>query len=459
MRASIVACAVLCAACHTDVQNLGFTAVGAPRWAIQLGSIDNDWGGAVAIDSIGDVVAIGEFGGSYNSQNLQPTTGFITKRVASDGSERWTVKLVNSADPTLSYIGMNSVAIDPSDDSIVVTGTFNGTVDFGGQTLSSGTMFLAKYSTSGQLQWVRGFGETAGMFNTRVAIDGTSNIVLSGAFSTGTLELGSAVYTEPYDDDGGFVIEFDPSGNQLWGTAFPGDGMGGPVPFWLAIDANDDVLLLGGIGSMPASVGGATLTPSAPYESFLARFRKDGLYLASQLVSGDPDNESGASGLTVDADNHVIVQLSESPIPIGIAWGHETLDAFDENGLQVWSATLADNGDGSPQLRTLVTMPTGYVVSSAWDDSANDADDPSAVTGEMEQVALDASGHTSTAEFGRRMFGGEQSTGTSGAAAGANGTLAYVGTFSGEIELASGPLMNPGQGDTDVFIVLLDSAP
>jgi hypothetical protein len=57
------------------------------------------------------------------------------------------------------------------------------------------------------------------------------------------------------------------------------------------------------------------------------------------------------------------------------------------------------------------------------------------------------------------MLGGAQSTRTNGAAASANGTLAYVGTFSGEIELANGPLMNPGQGDTDAFIVLLDSAP
>ncbi|HEY3802017.1 MAG TPA: hypothetical protein VGL61_05390 [Kofleriaceae bacterium] len=457
MRASIIACAVLCTACHTDVQNLGFTAVGAPRWAIQLGSIDNDWGGAVAIDSIGDVVAIGEFGGSYNSQNLQPTTGFITKRVASDGSERWTVKLVNSADPTLSYIGMNSVAIDPSDDSIVVTGTFNGTVDFGGQTLSSGTMFLAKYSTSGQLQWVRGLGENDGMYGASMAIDSTGNIAMAGAFG-GTLELGSAEYTVPPNDQGGFVMEFDPSGNQLWGTAFPGTDMGGPVPQLLALDANDDVIVAGGMG-MPASVGGATLTPTTAYDSFLARFRKDGLYLASQLVTPGPNVESGVSSLTVDVDNHAVLQLSELGEPVGSGWGHETLHAFDDSGHAVWSTTLADNGDGAPQLRTLVTMPNGYIMSSAWDDGPYDADNPSAVTGEMEQVALDAGGHTSTAEFGRRMLGGAQSTRTNGAAASANGTLAYVGTFSGEIELANGPLMNPGQGDTDAFIVLLDSAP
>jgi hypothetical protein len=455
MRASIIACALLCAACHTDVQNLGFTAVGAPRWAIQLGSIDNDWGEGVAIDSIGDVVATGEFGGSYNSQNLQPTTGFITKRVASDGSERWTVKLVNSADPTTSYVGVGCVAIDPSDDSIVVIGGMNGTVDFGGQTLSSNTMFLAKYSTSGQLQWVRGLGENDGMYGTSMAIDNTGDIAMAGGFG-GTLELGSAAYTVPPNDQGGFVMEFDPSGNQLWGTAFPGTDMGGPVPQLLALDANDDVLLAG--GAVLASVGGATLTPK-PYDSFLARFRKDGLYLASQLVSPGPNVESGVSSLTVDVDDHVVLQLSELGEPVGSGWGHETLHAFDDNGHAVWSTTLADNGDGAPQLRTLVTMPNGHIVSSAWDDGPYDADDPSAVTGEMEQVALDASGHTSTADFGHRMLGGEQATRTNGAAAGANGTLAYVGTFSGEIELANGPLMNPGQSDTDAFIVLLDSAP
>jgi hypothetical protein len=457
MRA-IIASALLCAACHADEQNLGFTATGGPRWAIQLGSIDNDWGEAVAIDSIGDVVAIGEFGGSYNSQNLQPTTGFITKRVASDGSERWTVKLVNSADPTMSYMTMSGLAIDPSDDSIVVTGVFNGTVDFGGQTLTSGSTFLAKYSTTGQLVWARAIGQNVMTGTTNIAIDSTGNIALAGAFSTGTLELGSAAYTVPYDDEGGFVIEFDPSGNQLWGTAFPGTGMGGPVPFMLALDTNDDVLLAGGIG-MPAAVGGAVLTPTTLWDSFLARFRKDGLYLSSQLLHPDPSNEASATGLTVDAESHVVVQLSEMAIPPGAGWGHEDLVAFDGNGDQVWAATLADNGDGSPQKRTLITMPTGYVVSSAWDDGPYDSSDPSTVTGEMEQVALDSSGHTSTTNFGRRMLGAPQATGASGAAAGANGTFAYVGTFSGEIDFVNTPLMNPGQSDTDVFIVLLDPAP
>jgi hypothetical protein len=57
------------------------------------------------------------------------------------------------------------------------------------------------------------------------------------------------------------------------------------------------------------------------------------------------------------------------------------------------------------------------------------------------------------------MLAGEQETGAGGAAAGANGTLAYVGTFSGEIDLVNTPLMNPGQGDTDVFIVLHGPAP
>jgi hypothetical protein len=77
----------------------------------------------------------------------------------------------------------------------------------------------------------------------------------------------------------------------------------------------------------------------------------------------------------------------------------------------------------------------------------------------MEQVAFDSIGRTSTSDFGQRMVQGEQDTLTRGAAAGANGTLAYVGTFSGEIELASSTLTNPGQSDTDVFVVLMNPAP
>ena len=144
-----------------------------------------DSGTGVAIDSTGDVIAAGLLGGPPDSQGIPIPTGFITKRAASDGSERWTVDIVTTADR--SYLAVQGVAIDPVDDSIVVVGQCQNSIDFGGQTLVTSNMeqdvFVAKYSSSGELQWVSTPATSAGAF--AVTIDGAEQITVTGSINTG----------------------------------------------------------------------------------------------------------------------------------------------------------------------------------------------------------------------------------------------------------------------------------
>ena len=51
----IIAASLLATGCYSSDENLGFTAIGQPRWAVSLGGRSNDQGMAIAVDSIGDV--------------------------------------------------------------------------------------------------------------------------------------------------------------------------------------------------------------------------------------------------------------------------------------------------------------------------------------------------------------------------------------------------------------------
>src|SRR5262245_12292174 len=64
-----------------------------------------------------------------------------------------------------SSVSPSGVTTDGSG-NVIVTGTFYGTVNFGGGSVSTrsarGDMFLAKYSSTGVYQWVRTFGDSVG---------------------------------------------------------------------------------------------------------------------------------------------------------------------------------------------------------------------------------------------------------------------------------------------------------
>ena len=196
----------LVAAC-ADEQNLGYSgspppatssaATGSTRlWAITVPG----HGYGVAMDSNGDVIAVGDG---------RSSGGLITKRAAFDGSERWTVS------PQGGTSHVSGVGID-SDDAVTVTGSCGGTVDFGGATLgcppNASDGFLAKYSSSGTLEWARLLaigGNITAMF---VAPDGRTTL---GGFFTQTIQLGSQTVT----GTGRFLAAYDWTGSFVWGQA------------------------------------------------------------------------------------------------------------------------------------------------------------------------------------------------------------------------------------------------
>jgi hypothetical protein len=441
----VVAC-LLCA-CREE-QNLGLTkndtagpdgsgepaVVGSARWAIDLGTAYADSGNGVAIDSTGDVIAIGVFGGPPDSLGIPIPTGFITKRAASDGSERWTVDLVATADR--SYLDVQGVAVDSVDDSIAVVGQYENSIDFGGQTLVSSNIeesdsFVAKYSASGELEWVTTPATTADSL--AVTIDSAEQITVTGSITT---DAGSDAGPNT------FVTAYDASGSQRWTHTLVNTQVSA-----IAVAANNDVVLAGSL-SVPTSVGGAVLTPATSTSTYLTRFSNNGSYVTSSIVGSHVE---WPTGVAVDEAGDVVVQTFDNDNPASSR--PSNVYAIDDNGDELWSAQLADDSNYSPLYRTLAIAPGDYVVSSAWDEA------PDGSSGNMQVVALDATGSSSTSTFGAISVSAPAETSANASAISPSGAAAYIGNFVGTIQLAGTELaaqnQTPIDDPSDVFIVLL----
>ena len=70
--------------------------------------------------------------------------------------------------------------------NVLVTGTFEGTVDFGGGPLTStgvSDIFLAKYDPNGNHIWSQRFGGTSSESVRAIAVDGSGNVLVTGSFT------------------------------------------------------------------------------------------------------------------------------------------------------------------------------------------------------------------------------------------------------------------------------------
>ena len=123
-----------------------------------------------------------------------------------------------------SYDGANEIATDPSG-NVIVAGYFNGTVDFDPSIFTSNLtsagnddVFIAKYNSSGNLQWVKQLGNANQDNITDLKCDGSGNIYFTGNFS-GTLDFNPSATVLNLTAIGGtdiYAVKYDNNGNLIY---------------------------------------------------------------------------------------------------------------------------------------------------------------------------------------------------------------------------------------------------
>jgi hypothetical protein len=121
------------------------------------------------------------------------------------------------------------IAIDNDDDSILISGFFSGTVDFGGGTVSDagsslfGDIFIASYNTYGAYRWSSTFGDTLTDIGTAVAIAPGNDVVMGGSFHLSVSFGGGALVAVGVVEEDAFLVKFE-------GPAVSGIGDRPPSP-------------------------------------------------------------------------------------------------------------------------------------------------------------------------------------------------------------------------------------
>lgn len=350
------------------------------------------------------------------------------------------------------------VATDAAGD-VILAGRYTGDVDLGGGALGNAgqnDVFVAKLDAAGNHLWSRRFGGAGDEALGDIAVDSVGNVLVTGSFN-GTVDFGDGPLVSAGGKDG-FLVKLDPAGATLWSKQI--GGASGQEGVGVAAAAQGDIVLLGTFYGSIDLGGGALSNVDSLTDIFLARLTAAGDHVWSKSFGG-PDWHV-ATDVAVDAAGGVVfggnfqgdINLGGqtfSRAPGGLTNADIFLAKLDGGGNHVWSRAFLDDHD-DPAFFEIATDAGGAVVVAGGARGTLDfGAGPLVAAGNTDAfiVKLDAAGD---AVWSQR-FGGGSNQQFGGVAVDAAGNVVTTGFYWGSdtMDVGSGPL--PGGFQATSLIV------
>ncbi len=210
-------------------------------WASQLGGASTEYAFSLAVDTFGNVFTIGDFQGTTDfdpstaTYNLNSAGGwdiFISK-LSSSGNFLW-AKQFGGTNSDEGY----SIGVDATG-NCYSTGYFKGVADFDPginnyYLTAAGTgadIFVSKLDSAGKFKWAKNYGDVNFDEGNAIAVDALGNNFTTGIFQ-GTADFNPGPDTLYLSSAGGsediFISKLDSAGNLVWageiGEAIDDDG-------------------------------------------------------------------------------------------------------------------------------------------------------------------------------------------------------------------------------------------
>lgn len=314
------------------------------QWAKWFAGETGSEGKQIQADDAGNVYTIGSY--AYNvfqgPVDLDPGPGAANFALPQNGSAPYLSKFNSNGNliwvrsvttsPAVGAFGFEKIRVLPNGD-FLLAGRFLRTPDFdfgpGVFNLTSYTssmnsdsvvadFYIAKYSASSSLQWVKAFPcqpldivPTYPITNhvSALEIDADNNILFSATFR-GRMDInpGSAF---DWKESGGLnysavVIKLDANGDYIWGNQFAG---GDNRSNSLAVDHQNNIYLNGGFSMAVDFDPGPNENTIFPYsfnDTYIMKLSPNGETIWMNKIHGPIGGYGGSIDIAVDSENNVL---------------------------------------------------------------------------------------------------------------------------------------------------------
>jgi hypothetical protein len=240
---------------------------GVVNWAQMAGGLSSDYGRHVTVAVDGSLYVTGTSAGYamyFGSMTLSNAEMFIA-HYDSNGNILWAKGAEGMSN--LGFFG-NSAKCDGMGNVFAVGFSQSAQdLNFGNVTLPNSTNYIAKYNSSGTLQWAKHVSEMPTSAIRDLVIDTQGNIYITGYMGTWGIFGNDTIYTNGGQDV--WVAKLDNNGNHLWSAL--GGGAGADGAYALALDNNGSIVTTGYIASSTASFGPYTVNGGGGQDMFVAK--------------------------------------------------------------------------------------------------------------------------------------------------------------------------------------------
>ena len=283
-----------------------YSSIGNVLWATRIASTNPGYRMFIRIDTSGNVIVAGAFGGTASlysqpgtvvARTLAQTGGvsdtFVAK-YSSDGNIVWAAKIGGGG---ADYGG--GLATDNLD-NVLVTGRYAQGVTLFSQpgtvsalTLSGqagGDSYIAKYSSAGNIVWGTRVSCVTGTNNGATGDGGIASDGLGNVFVSGTYNSGVSLYNQPgttvvgatltlAGSSSSYVAKYSSTGNVLWATRMVNTGFVNPQSIVADVSGNSTIV---GFASpltaynTPGTVAVVTVPLIGSYDIFIVKYNPDG---------------------------------------------------------------------------------------------------------------------------------------------------------------------------------------
>jgi len=257
-----------------DIFVLKLNSSGAYEWVSTFGGTSIDVGEDITVDSSGNSYITGYFEGivDFGAGNVTSASSaniFVLK-LNSSGTFQWVNTYGSSA-----FDAGHDITVDSSGNSYI-TGYFEGKVDFGaGKVTSAGSadIFVLKLNSSGTFQRVNIFGGTSTDVGVGIAVDSSGNSYITGSF-LGTVDFGGGNVTSAGSDDI-FVLKLNSSGTFQWVSTFGGTSIDGGED--ITVDSSGNSYITGRFRET-VDFGGGNVASAGGGDIFVLKLNSSGTF-------------------------------------------------------------------------------------------------------------------------------------------------------------------------------------
>ncbi len=297
---------------NNDIFVVKFNPSGIPLWAQSFGDDEDQRISSLAVDGSGNAFVTGTYNGSITFGSTALTGGnpniFVTKLNGNDGTTLW----AKGFGGTTGSATTTGIAIDSQGDPVVAGYFGVGQIDLGSGNITNAgqnDIFVFKLANSGNgtTTWAKHFSTSSTELAYSLTIDPSDNSIFITGQCDSPIDFGGGALN--CNAGSGYILKLDSSSNHIWSNLFGGSTTSDWIfPAAIALDSAHNVYFTGQYAGN-VGIGGVNLPDGGAFASvFFAKFSGSGTP-DTNLIKGFPNinNFQQARDIAVNSTGEIFI--------------------------------------------------------------------------------------------------------------------------------------------------------